>query len=413
MKKYFSASDFYKSIFGCKVYKISLDAGCTCPTRDGTLGTKGCIFCSAGGSGEFAACRDKSISEQIKEAKALVEKKAFGRRCKFFAEGTGTSTNKTNEKTSNCLENSIAGTVTSNNTSLKNTCGSLEQQLQTPHPKYIAYFQNFTNTYGDEDSLIAKYEEALEQDDIVGISIATRPDCISERMLNYLVDLSRRTFLQIELGLQTTKESSIKYIRRGYENKVYDDIVRKLKDSSIKEAYSGMEQCQNRRLWQTPKVAEGYRAAERRCFKEDNPENIKKTGLHVVTQIIFGLPGENSDDMMESVKHAVGAGTDGVKITVLYVLRGTDLAADFDAKKFTCLSEEEYFKLIAQAVELLPQNVVVHRLTGDGPKNLLIAPLWTANKRVVLNNMENYFTKYGVFQSKKIHQNFSKTLSSI
>ena len=380
MKKYFSASDFYKSIFGCKVYKISLDAGCTCPTRDGTLGTKGCIFCSAGGSGEFAACRDKSISEQIKEAKALVEKKAFGRRCKFFAEGTGTSTNKTNEKTSNCLENSIAGTVTSNNTSLKNTCGSLEQQLQTPHPKYIAYFQNFTNTYGDEDSLIAKYEEALEQDDIVGISIATRPDCISERMLNYLVDLSRRTFLQIELGLQTTKESSIKYIRRGYENKVYDDIVRKLKDSSIKEAYA---------------------------------EKIKKTGLHVVTQIIFGLPGENSDDMMESVKHAVGAGTDGVKITVLYVLRGTDLAADFDAKKFTCLSEEEYFKLIAQAVELLPQNVVVHRLTGDGPKNLLIAPLWTANKRVVLNNMENYFTKYGVFQSKKIHQNFSKTLSSI
>ena len=123
--------------------------------------------------------------------------------------------------------------------------------------------------------------------------------------------------------------------------------------------------------------------------------------------------GENSDDMMNSVRHAVGAGTDGVKITVLYVLRGTDLADDFDAKKFTCLSEEEYFKLISEAVELLPQNFVVHRLTGDGPKNLLIAPLWTANKRVVLNNMENYFTKYNVFQGKKIHQNFSKTLSSI
>lgn len=404
-KKYFSASDFYKSIFGCKVYKISLDAGCTCPTRDGTLGSRGCIFCSAGGSGEFAACRDKSISEQIKEAKALVDKKAFGRR------GTVTSTNKTNEKTSNCLENSIVGTVTSNDISLKNTCSCLEQQSTSLHPKYIAYFQNFTNTYGDEDALIAKYEEALKQDDIVGISIATRPDCISDRMISYLGKLSARTFLQIELGLQTTKESSIKYIRRCYENEVYDDIVRKLKESSIKEAYSGMEQCQNRRLWQTPKVAEGYRAAERRCFKEDNPN--RKTGLHVVTQIIFGLPRENSDDMMNSVIHAVGAGTDGVKITVLYVLRGTDLADDFDAKKFICLSEEEYFKLISNAVELLPQNVVVHRLTGDGPKNLLIAPLWTANKRVVLNNIENYFTKYNVFQGKKIHQNFSKTLSSI
>jgi len=280
---------------------------------------------------------------------------------------------------------------------LKNTSDNLKQQVHSPHPKYIAYFQNFTNTYGDEDTLISKYEAALKQDDIVGIAIATRPDCISERMISYLGDLSRKTFLQIELGLQTTKESSIRYIRRCYENSVYDDIVRKLKISAEKKAYSGMEQ--SRRL--TPKVSECNEAAEQRCFKEVNPEEKNKTGLHIVTQLIFGLPRENEEDMMESVKHAVKEGTDGIKITVLYVLKGTDLATDFSEKRISTISEEMYFKLISHAIEILPRNIVVHRLTGDGPKNLLISPIWTENKRLVLNNMEKYFTKNGIFQSKK------------
>ena len=298
-----TASSFYKSLFGCKIYKIALDAGCTCPTRDGTLGTKGCIFCSAGGSGEFAASRTKSISEQARDAIALVSKKAHGR--------SGTSP-----------------------------------------AKYIAYFQNFTNTYGDHDALEQKYKESLSLPDVVGISIATRPDCLDDDMVQRLARLSRQTFVQLELGLQTVNENTARYIRRGYETAVYDDAIARLKKTAH--------------------------------------------GLHVVTHVIFGLPGETEQDMLDTVKHAVAAGTDGIKFTVLYVLKGTDLAEDYTAGKFECLTEESYFSLLSKAITLLPENIVIHRLTGDGPKSLLIAPLWTANKRKVQNDLSAYFKKQGI-----------------
>jgi len=293
-----TASDFYKSKFGCKVYKISLDAGCTCPTRDGTLGTRGCIFCSAGGSGEFAASREKPISEQVRDAINLVSRKAHGRSGKNEA-------------------------------------------------KYIAYFQNFTNTYGDCNTLEEKYRATLASDpDIVGIAIATRPDCLGDEILSRIARLSKETFVQVELGLQTAHEKTADYIRRGYKTTVYDDAMRRIKAAS--------------------------------------PD------IHIVTHIIFGLPGETDNDMMETVKHVVQQRTDGIKCTVLYILEGTDIAADYRAKKFDCLTQDEYFLLLRRALALIPPEIVIHRLTGDGPKNLLIAPLWTADKRRVQNELAHF-----------------------
>lgn len=314
--RFYSASDFYKNLFGCKVYKLSLDAGCTCPTRDGTLGTRGCIFCSAGGSGEFAAPRDRSIADQITIATRLVEKKAIGR--------------------------------------------------HAAKPEYIAYFQNFTNTYGDHDTLQTKWEEALSCPAITGIAIATRPDCIDGDMLKRIESLSRRTFVQLELGLQTSNDCTANEIRRAYPTAVYDDTMRRLKQNCITAAATA----------------------------------ATATGLHIVTQLIFGLPGETEQTMLSSVSHAAACGTDGIKITSLYVLKGTDLAADYSSGKFACLSQAEYFKLISDAVELIPPHIVIHRLTGDGPKSLLIAPLWTADKRGVLNSMNKYFADNDVLQGK-------------
>ncbi|HAH62029.1 MAG TPA: TIGR01212 family radical SAM protein [Treponema sp.] len=300
-KHYQSVSDFYRRKFGAKIYKLSIDAGCTCPTRDGTKGTGGCIFCSAAGSGDFAAPRGLSVAQQIVRAKLLVQQ--------------------------------------------KNRNG-----------RYIAYFQNFTNTYGDPAALEAEYREAIAAPDIAGISIATRPDCLDGGILNRIASLCSTTFVTIELGLQTTNEHTARYIRRGYENSAYDDAVRRIHSA--------------------------------------NPS------IHVVTHVIFGLPGENDADMLETVRHSVRAGTDGIKITVLYVLRGTALAEEYGAGRFRCMEMEEYFDIISRAIELLPENIVVHRLTGDGAKRLLIAPLWTADKHVVRNAMERWFDAHDVLQGR-------------
>lgn len=300
-KHYYSVSDFYRQKFGTKIYKLSIDAGCTCPTRDGTKGTGGCIFCSAAGSGDFAAPRGLSVTQQIARAKPLVQR--------------------------------------------KNRNGG-----------YIAYFQNFTNTYGDAAVLEEEYREALAVPGIAGISIATRPDCLGGDILNRIASLCSTTFVTIELGLQTTNERTVRYIHRGYENSAYDDAVRRI--HSV------------------------------------NPS------IHVVTHVIFGLPGENDADMLETVRHSVRAGTDGIKITVLYVLRGTALAEEYEAGKFRCMEMEEYFGTISRAIELLPENIVVHRLTGDGAKRLLIAPLWTADKHVVRNAMESWFDAHSVLQGR-------------
>ena len=295
-------TDFYESIFGCKTYKISLDAGCTCPNRDGTKGTGGCIFCSQSGSGDFASDRNLSIREQIEQGIKLVESKVHGR-----------------------------------------TGGR--------HGKYIAYFQNFSSTYGDAPTLLDKYRESLLCDDVEGLAVATRPDCLNADILNGLAEISKSHFVQIELGLQTSNESTAGMINRCYTNQDYIDAVQKIKNTA--------------------------------------PD------IHIVSHLIFGLPGESEQDMMDSVKFVVnhnGTGQSfGIKITVLYVLKDTPLARMYQNNKYQPLSQEEYFSLLKKALPLLPPNCIVHRLTGDPPKSQLLAPTWPTDKKRILNEMKKFF----------------------
>lgn len=297
-----TVSAFYKSIFGNKVYKISLDAGCTCPNRDGTIGTGGCIFCSNSGSGDFVPSKNLSIAKQIEEAKKLVENK-------------------------------------------------MKNQSENQN-EYIAYFQNFTNTYGNISILSEKWNEALSCSQIVGLALGTRPDCLGDEVLQVLSKLANKTFLQIELGFQTSNETSSKYIRRGFSNNVYFDAVKKLKNA--------------------------------------NPK------IHIVTHVIFGLPGETEVDMLKTVKDVVNAKSDGIKITSLYILKNTDLATDYFSKKFEPIEMDEYFNLIEKALKIIPENMVIHRLTGDPPKNLLIEPTWTTDKKRTLNMVNNLLSKIGL-----------------
>ena len=299
MNRFYSVSDFYKKKFGCKVYKISLDAGCTCPNRDGTKSFGGCIFCSGSGSGDFAADKNLSIAEQIIQAKQRVLS--------------------------------------------KNKDG-----------KFIAYFQNFSNTYGNPSELSQKYNEAIAQEDVVGISIATRPDCLNDEILNEIAKLVDKTFVSIELGFQTSKNDSVAYIRRFFSNEEYLLAIKKIKSVSM--------------------------------------------NIHVVTHLIFGLPNETEQDMLNSVKFVVDAKSDGIKIALLHVLEGTDLAIDYKNNAFSCLEMEEYFKILGNALKIIPNDIVIHRLTGDGPKKILIAPLWTAQKKVVYNAMNKYFDEIDLFQ---------------
>ena len=303
---FYSANQYYQEIFSSKVYKISLDAGCTCPNRDGTKGFGGCIFCSPSGSGDFAASRNISIKEQVEQAKKIVSSKI-----------------------------------------------KIGQKI-----RYIAYFQNFTSTYGDEDLLLEKFNAALDCKDVCGLSVGTRPDCISEKMLESLAALSEKKYLSVELGFQSSKAESVKYIRRMYENSVFSECVRRIKSKAPK--------------------------------------------IHVAAHLIFGLPGETKEDMMNSVGYAVNAGIGGIKISVLHVLKGTDLEKDYEKGAFCCLEKDEYFSLLGTALEIIPENIVVHRLTGDGAKKILVAPLWTSNKRDVLNSMEKFLAEKNIVQGRKI-----------
>ena len=280
---YRTLNQHYREKFGCKVYKLSLDGGFTCPNRDGTLGHRGCIFCSGMGSGDFAESGE-NIAAQLDRAKERVAAK--------IKDG-----------------------------------------------RYIAYFQSFTNTYAPVEQLRKLYTAAIAPDDIVGLAIGTRPDCLGEDVIALLSELNRRKPVSVELGLQTVHPASVQYIRRGYGNEVYFDAVRRLK-----------------------------------------AENIE-----VVTHIILGLPGETPEMAAATTHAAVAAGTGGVKFHLLHVLEGTDLAQDYRAGKFTCLTLEEYGNWLALCLRELPEEVVVHRITGDGAKKDLIAPLWSADKKRVLN----------------------------
>lgn len=282
--EYYSFNRYLRERFGCKVYKISINGGFTCPNRDGTLGTGGCIFCSAGGSGDFAESPELSITQQIENGKKRVRKK------------------------------------------IKNG-------------KYIAYFQAFTNTYAPAEILRKKFTEAIDHPDIVMISVATRPDCLPDKVIDLLKELNEIKPVSVELGLQTIHEKSAEYIRRGYDLSCYDRAVS--------------------------------------C--------LKAAGLNVVCHIILGLPGESKTDMLQSVDYACKSGIDGIKLQLLHVLRGTDLAKDYEAGKFEAPSFEAYLDIIKSCVEIIPKDIVIHRLTGDGAKKDLIAPLWSADKKKVLN----------------------------
>ena len=327
-------STFYESIFGCKTYKISLDAGCTCPNRDGTKGTGGCIFCSQAGSGDFiarggeAAAGRLPISEQLEQGKKLVESKLRGR--------------------------------------------SGDRQ-----GKYIAYFQSFTSTYGDPTVLLSKYREALDCEGVAGLAVATRPDCLSPVSLRDLAEISKSHFVQIELGLQTSNEKTGQLINRCYTNQNYIDAVNRIREAA--------------------------------------------PSIHIVTHLIFGLPGETEEDMLNSVKFVVEQNRHpeqntrhpeqntrhpeldsesnniapdlrrddrwGLKITSLYVLKNTLLSQMYEAGQYQPLTKEQYFALLQKALPLLPPDCVVHRLTGNPPKSLLLAPNWTTDKKRVLNEL--------------------------
>ena len=339
-------SDFYKNKFGRKVYKLAVDAGCTCPTRDGTLGTRGCIFCSANGSGDFIPPKNLPIAEQLERAKLLVQKKAHGRGGARFGEPKSLDNDQKLSQANDCGGARVPGVEkvsAEEKSSQAPKAPRLSAGNAAPAPAYIAYFQNFTNTYGDPLVLKQKYLDALADPDIVGVDIATRPDCLGPKIIGVIKELCQKTFVTVELGLQTARQKTADWMRRGYPTSVYFDAVAALK-----------KEC---------------------------------PAVHIVTQLILGLPGESDGDMLESVRRVVEAGSDGIKLTVLYVLAGSDLEKEWRAGKFECLSKEKYFELLKKIVPLLPPDMVVHRLTGDGPKKILLAPEWTKNKRQVLNEL--------------------------
>lgn len=282
--KIYTLNQYLKDTFGEKVYKIALDGGFTCPNRDGTLDTRGCIFCSGAGSGEFSGSRKQSIAQQLEAGKKRLEGKIR-------------------------------------------------------HGKYIAYFQAFTNTYAPVERLRALYEEALQQEDIVALSIATRPDCLADDVVELLLECNRVKPVWVELGLQTIHEKTAEYIRRGYPLSVFDGAVRRLKDA----------------------------------------------GLQVIVHVILGLPMESEEDMKQTVSYVGKSGVDGIKLQLLHVIQGTDLEMEYQKGTFRTLELEEYVNLVADCIALLPEDMVIHRMTGDGDKRTLIAPLWSADKKRVLN----------------------------
>ena len=298
-KPYHSLDYELKKRFGEKLYKLSLNGGMTCPNRDGTLGSGGCIFCSAGGSGDFAGNARMSITDQLEHQKKLLEKKR-------------------------------------------------------PAGSYIAYFQAFTNTYAPAAYLRRIYSEALNWPHTAVLSIATRPDCLPEDVLDLLEELSGQKPLWIELGLQTIHPSTAQFIRRGYDLSVFENAVEKLRSRNIE----------------------------------------------VIVHTILGLPGETFEDVYETVEYLNHMEIQGIKLQLLHILEGTDLAKIYRTDPFPVLTLEEYTDLVIGCLERLSPDITIHRLTGDGPKDLLIAPLWSSAKRTVLNHLHHEMKQRGSWQGK-------------
>ena len=299
MEHYTALSPYLKNRFGCKVYKLSLSASCTCPNRDGRAGTRGCIFCS--GSGEFAASGAASIPEQLEQATYILGKKA-------------------------------------------------------QNAKFIAYFQDFTNTYGAVSRLEPLFSAAIEPADVVALSIATRPDCLPEEILAMLSRLRAKKPLFVELGLQTMHEETARYIRRGYALPIFEDAVRTLHELDIE----------------------------------------------VVAHMILGLPGETPEMMVRTARYLGKLGVDGVKLHLLHVLRGTDLEAAYKAGRVQTLDLDAYLTILERCLENLPPRVVIHRLTGDGAKRDLVAPVWSADKKRVLGEINRRFDADGLLQGSAL-----------
>ena len=294
--KILTVSEYLKRQYGQKIYKLSLSAGCTCPNRDGTIGYGGCTFCSEGGSGEFA-----QVIRGPEEIEAQIEK------------------------------------------ARQRVLGKLPVNQPPDRQKFIAYFQSFTNTYGETRRLRELYQRVLKRDDIVILSIGTRPDCIDDDKLQLLRELNAIKPVWVELGLQTMHDTTAERIHRGYPTKVFGE-----------------------------------------CFRR-----LKEAGLTVVVHVILGLPGEGEEDMLETVQYlgSLRPLPDGIKLQMLNILKGTQLAVEYEEHPFLQMSMEEYCRLVVKCLQLLPEDVVIHRMTGDGPRNLLISPQWVTDKKRVINTL--------------------------
>ena len=294
-----SLNDDLRERFGEKLYKLTLNGGCTCPNRDGTLGTRGCIVCSEGGSGEFPASPQLSIQEQIEDGK----RRLAGKR---------------------------------------------------PVKKYIAYFQAYTNTYAPVVHLRRVITEAISCPEIAVLSIATRPDCLGEEVLELLEELNRRKPVWVELGLQTIHEKTASFIRRGYPLPVFDRAVKEL----------------------------------------------EARGIEIIVHTILGLPGETADMMLDTVRYVNSTPAAGIKLQLLHILKHTDLADYYQHTGFHILTMNEYVDLVIRCLEVCRPDLVIHRLTGDGPKDLLIAPEWSQAKRQVLNTIQKELKRRNTFQGR-------------
>jgi len=302
-KRYHTINYDLQDRFGDKVIKLAINAGMTCPNRDGSIGSNGCLFCGEAGAGDFAGDVNKTITDQMSDQVLHLKEK-------------------------------------------------------WPNGKYIAYFQSYTNTYGDVEELRAKFEEALAYENVVGIAIATRPDCLEDPVIDLLTELNERTFLWLELGLQSMYDSSGLLLRRGYDLEVYEKIHQKL----------------------------------------------KKAGIREVIHLIVGVPGEDYNMIMNSTNYVANLGIYGVKIHLLHVLKNTDLQTYYNTHKFKLLDQETYINWVVDMLEKLPPNMTIHRVTGDGKKDLLIGPWWSLNKRSVLNGIDKELKRRDSYQGKHFNR---------
>lgn len=299
-KRYHSLNYFLRNKFNEKVFKISLDGGFSCPNRDGTISSGGCLFCSESGSGDYAGSRTLSIGKQFCDVKEMMNKK--------WKEG-----------------------------------------------KYIAYFQAFTNTYAPVEELREKYNEAIKQEGVVALAIATRPDCLGDDVLDLLEEINKDVYVWVELGLQTVSDETARKINRGYKLEVYEEAIKKLKERNI----------------------------------------------DFVTHCIFGLPGETKEDMLKTVDYVAHTGSKGIKFHLLHLMKNTPMVRLYERGELEFMSQDDYIDLICKAVSIIPEDMIVHRLTGDSPRDLLIGPMWSLKKWEILNAIDKALVDNGIYQGKE------------